>query len=172
MELTPDFDFTEILNGEKVMTFHPLRLHQHVSQNINRLLVNYVYSNKLGNVFYSPLDVILQEGVQVVQPDLLFIKKENAAIEQDWIRGVPDMICEIIGKGTYIKDTVVKKEIYEACKVPEYWMIFPELLFVEVFVLDSDEKYFLYSYAEGKGTVKSKILEGFEFNIKDIIPDN
>ncbi|KJU81482.1 hypothetical protein MBAV_006324 [Candidatus Magnetobacterium bavaricum] len=51
-------------------------------------------------------------------------------------------------------------------------MIFPELLFVEVFVLDSDEKYFLYSYAEGKGTVKSKILEGFEFNIKDIIPDN
>ncbi|MBF0345171.1 MAG: Uma2 family endonuclease [Nitrospirae bacterium] len=68
----------------------------------------------------------------------MFIKKENMAIFQDWIRGVPDMVVEIVSKGSVTKDTITKKEIYERYKVHEYWIIFPELETIEVLTIDVD----------------------------------
>ncbi|MBF0345749.1 MAG: Uma2 family endonuclease [Nitrospirae bacterium] len=68
--------------------------------------------------------------------DILFIRKENSAIMQDYIRGVPDMVCEIVSKGSVAKGTVTKKEIYERYKVPEYWIVFPELETIEVFTIE------------------------------------
>ncbi|MBF0344346.1 MAG: Uma2 family endonuclease [Nitrospirae bacterium] len=168
--LEPDFDLTEIINGVEVMGPSPFGKHQDISQNINRLLVNYVHKNKLGKVFYSPLDVILKEGMQKLQPDLLFIKKENMAIFQDWIRGVPDMVCEIVSKGSHTKDTLTKKEIYERYKVPEYWIILPEFETIEVLIIEGD-KYKLFSTSEGEGIVKSKVIEGLEIDVNDVFGD-
>ncbi|MBF0606938.1 MAG: Uma2 family endonuclease [Candidatus Magnetobacterium sp. LHC-1] len=165
--LERDFDLTEIINGVEVMGPSPFGKHQDISQNINRLLVNYVHMNKLGKVFYSPLDVILKEGVQKLQPDILFIRKENMAIFQDFVRGVPDMVCEIVSKGSVTKDTVTKKKIYEHYKVPEFWIVIPELETIEVFTIKGDV-YELFSVAEGEGIVKSKVIEGLEVDTNDV----
>ncbi|MEO5360785.1 MAG: Uma2 family endonuclease [Nitrospirota bacterium] len=165
--LTRDYDLTEIIDGVEVMGPSPFMKHQDISSNLYGIIWNYVKANGLGKVFYSPLDIIFEEGVNRLQPDILFIKKENMTILQDWIRGVPDMVCEIVSQGTFRKDTETKKAIYEKYKVPEYWIVVPEFLTIEIFTMEND-KYKLNSAAEIEGTVTSKVIEGLKVNIEDI----
>ncbi|MEO5361450.1 MAG: Uma2 family endonuclease [Nitrospirota bacterium] len=164
---TRDFDLTEIINGEEVMGPSPFGKHQDISSNLNYIIHHYVKTNKLGKVYYSPLDIIFEEGVNRLQPDIIFIRKENMAIFQDWIRGVPDMVCEIVSSGSYEKDIEVKKAIYEKYRVPEYWIVIPELQTIDILIIE-DNKYKLHSVAGIDGTVTSKVIEGLEVPIKDI----
>ncbi|MBF0608573.1 MAG: Uma2 family endonuclease [Candidatus Magnetobacterium sp. LHC-1] len=168
--LERDFDLTEIINGVEVMGPSPFRKHQNISKNLYDTINPFVVKNKLGVVYYSPLDVILQEKEQELQPDLLFIRKENKAIAQDWIRGVPDMVCEIVSKGSLTKDTVTKKEVYERYKVPEFWLVFPELETIQVFTIEGDQ-YKLFSTSDNDGIVKSKVIEGLEIDVNDVFGD-
>ncbi|KJU85817.1 restriction endonuclease [Candidatus Magnetobacterium bavaricum] len=165
-----DFDLTEIINGVEVMGPSPFGKHQNISWKLNDIISQHIKKTKTGYVFYAPLDVILQEDVQEVQPDLLFIKKENMGIFQDFIRGVPDMVCEIVSKGSVAKDTLTKKKIYERYKVPEYWIVFPEMETIEVLTIEGDA-YELLSVAEGEGIVKSKVIEGLEVDVNDVFGD-
>ncbi len=121
--LEKDFDLTGIINGVEVMGASPFRKHQDIILNLYDIISPYVRKNKLGMLYIYPLYVILQDKQQRLQPDLLFIRKENSAIAQDWIRGVPDMVCEIVYKGSVTKDTVTKMKIYEKFRVPEYWIV-------------------------------------------------
>ncbi|WP_236861837.1 Uma2 family endonuclease [Candidatus Magnetominusculus xianensis] len=158
---------TEIINGEEVMGPSPFFKHQRIVSKLHLIIGQFVNRNNLGEVCLSPLDVIFEEGVNRLQPDILFIKKENMNIGQDWIRGVPDMVCEIISAGSYEKDTDIKKAIYEKYKVPEYWIVIPELQTIEILTID-DDKYKLHSIAAFEGVVISKIIEGLQVAIKDI----
>ncbi|MBF0488334.1 MAG: Uma2 family endonuclease [Nitrospirae bacterium] len=162
-----DFDLTEIINGEEVMTHSPFRKHQRIAVKIFRQLDRFVEHNKLGFVYFSPLDVIFEEGENRLQPDIFFVRNENEGIEQDWIRGVPDMVCEIISPGTLNRDVYIKKEIYEKYGVPEYWVIFPDFMAIEILTLESGE-YVRYSFAEVEGMVTSKVIDGLQVNVKDI----
>ncbi|KJJ83936.1 restriction endonuclease [Candidatus Omnitrophus magneticus] len=165
-----DFDLTEIINGEEVVGPSPFDKHQNIEGNLYYTIRRYIQRNGLGKVYVSPLDVIFAEDFQRLQPDVLFIKKENMSIVKGWIRGVPDMVCEVISKGTISRDTVTKRAVYEQFKVPEYWIVFPEHETVQVFTLESD-KYILYSTAEGEGVIKSKVIEGLELDINDVFED-
>ncbi|MBF0337982.1 MAG: Uma2 family endonuclease [Nitrospirae bacterium] len=168
--LERDFDLTEIINGVEVMGPSPFGKHQDISSNLYDLIRQHIKKTKTGKVFYSPLDVILKEGEQRLQPDILFIRKENIGIFQDWIRGVPDMVCEIVSKGSVTKDTVTKKKIYERYKVPEFWIVLPEFETIEVFTIEGGV-YELFSTSEGEVIVKSKVIEGLEIDIKDVFGD-
>ncbi|MBF0537692.1 MAG: Uma2 family endonuclease [Nitrospirae bacterium] len=168
--LERDFDLTEIINGVEVMSPSPFRKHQAISSNLSNIINPYVRHRKLGKVYYSPLDVILKEGEQRLQPDLLFIRKDNMDIVKDWIRGVPDMVCEIVSKGSVGKDTVTKKNIYESFRVPEYWIVIPEFETIEILTIEGD-RYELFSIAEGEGVVRSKVIEGLVVDIKDVFEE-
>ncbi|MBF0316814.1 MAG: Uma2 family endonuclease [Nitrospirae bacterium] len=168
--LERDFDLTEIINGVEVMSPSPFEKHQRIVLNLSDIISPYVRKNKLGRLHLSPLDVILKEGQQRLQPDLLFIRKENMAIVQDWIRGVPDMVCEIVSKGSHGKDTITKKDIYERYRVPEYWIVLPELETIEVLTIEGD-RYEIFSIAEGEGVVKSKVMEGLKVDVKDVFEE-
>ncbi|WP_420265886.1 Uma2 family endonuclease [Candidatus Magnetominusculus dajiuhuensis] len=165
--LERDLDLTEIVNGEEVVGPSPFGMHQGISGKLYLKIAAFVLMKDLGQVYYSPLDVIFEESLNRLQPDILFIRKENMAIFQDWVRGVPDMVCEIVSRGTFIRDTATKKEIYEKYKVPEYWIVIPEFKAVEVLTIEND-RYERYSIAEIEGVVTSKVIEGLQVNIKDI----
>ncbi|MBF0321312.1 MAG: Uma2 family endonuclease [Nitrospirae bacterium] len=165
-----DFDLTEIINGEEVVSPSPFTKHQRIISNLFRIIDRHVEANKLGKVYLSPLDVIFEEGVNRLQPDILFIRKENAAIEQDWIRGVPDMVCEIVSPSSYEYDTEVKKAVYEKYGVPEYWIVMPEVKTIEIFILETN-KYKLLTVAAFDGVITSKVIDGLQVNIKDVFED-
>jgi len=162
-----DFDLSEIIDGEEYILHSPFTRHQEISINIINELLYYVRKNNLGKVYYSPLDVIFKDGINEVQPDLIFIKNENLSIVQDFIRGVPDMLCEIISKSTSKKDLVTKKALYEKYGVSEYWVVYPDIEMVEIFTIENS-RYVTYSIAVGDGIVKSKVIDGLEFNITNI----
>ncbi|MBF0464519.1 MAG: Uma2 family endonuclease [Nitrospirae bacterium] len=162
-----DLDLTEIINGEEIMGPSPFTRHQRIVFNLADILRHYVKKNNLGEVCLSPLDVIFEEGINRLQPDILFIKKENMFIIQDWIRGVPDMVCEIISSGSYEMDTEIKKAIYEKYRVPEYWIVMPEPQTIEILTIVGD-KYKLHSVAAIEGFITSKVIEGLQVNVNDI----
>lgn len=170
LTLERDLDLTEIINGEEVVSPSPFRKHQEIAMKLTMIMNRHVEANGLGKLYFSPLDVILEEGINRVQPDILFVRKDNTAILQDWIRGVPDMVCEIVSPGGYRQDNDVKKAIYEKYGVPEYWLVLSEYSAVIVLTLDSG-KYIGHSFAEIEGVVTSKVIEGLQVNIKEVFED-
>ncbi|QWR76555.1 Uma2 family endonuclease [Candidatus Magnetomonas plexicatena] len=165
--LETDFDLTEIINGEESMGPSPFDKHQDVVFNLADIIRRHVRSNKLGKVYLSPLDVIFEEGINRVQPDILFVRKENLSIVRGWVRGVPDMVCEIVSPWSYERDTLVKRDIYERYKVPEYWIVLPEFMSVQILTVEND-KYKLHSVAAIEGFVTSKVIEGLQVNITEV----
>jgi Uma2 family endonuclease len=71
----------------------------------------------------------------VVQPDILFVRKERAGIIGEMnLQGAPDLVIEILSAGTRSKDLDLKRKIYAGFGVQEYWIVDPELATVEVLV--------------------------------------
>ncbi|MBF0467254.1 MAG: Uma2 family endonuclease, partial [Nitrospirae bacterium] len=149
------------------MTPSPFFKHQMFASRLHLIIGQYVKINNLGEVCFSPLDVIFDDGMHRFQPDLLFIRKENTSAIKDWIRIVPDMVCEIISPGSYERDTEVKKSVYEKNRVPEYWLVMPEIQTIEILTIEGD-KYKLHSMAALDGAVTSKVIEGLIVNVKEI----
>lgn len=163
-----DFDLTEIINGENRIAPSHFGYHQLVLNRINYRIITYLEKNPIGEVYISPLDVILEEGINRLQPDLIFIKNENKNIFQDWIRGVPDLLIEIVSKGTHSRDTVEKKEIYERYGVSEYWLVYPEMCTIEIIILE-EKRYKIFSSSDyTPEKVNSKLLPSLEIKIEKI----
>lgn len=161
-------DLTQIINGEEIMSPSPKIPHQKASRKLQRILEDYAEANNLGDVFNAPLDVIFEEGVNSLQPDLMFIARENEHIIQDWIRGAPDLVVEIISKSNFRLDTVVKKKIYERYGVKEFWIVFPEKPSIEIHTL-LNGKYELFATFSNDEQVQSPLLDGLSFKVNAII---
>ena len=67
---------TEYIDGEIIMAPTPTVPHQRAVLNIAFALQQFVRQKGLGEVFASPLDVVLPSG-DVVQPDIFFLAKED-----------------------------------------------------------------------------------------------
>jgi Uma2 family endonuclease len=139
--------------------------HQRIVGKVYRAL--FQFSVKLGEVFVSPLDVIFDNG-NVCEPDVLFVSNENKnIITKKNITGVPDLMVEVVSKGSVVRDYVEKKNDYEHFGVKEYWLIDPLNETIIVHALE-DTKYQVFSSVEEQGIAKSKILEGFELSFEEM----
>ena len=72
----PDDQQYQIIEGELFMAPAPYSDHQRVSRELAVPLINHVKNHDLGEVFYAPFDVIIDDR-NVVQPDLLFVDKSR-----------------------------------------------------------------------------------------------
>jgi Uma2 family endonuclease len=97
---------------------------------------------------------------QAVQPDVIFISQARGQIVQEVIRGVPDLVAEVVSEGSWKRDRVEKKGLYEQFGVAEYWIIDPEARAMEVFVLGKGG-YQLQSRAAPGEAAFSNLLPGF-----------
>jgi Uma2 family endonuclease len=101
----------------------------------------------------------------------LFIAKEREKIIERGgpVWGSPDLIVEVISKGTVQHDRVTKKNLYARFGVKEYWLVDPKSETVQVLVLENG-KYEDFDFGEigVKNMVKSQVLTGFELDIQTI----
>jgi Uma2 family endonuclease len=165
LEETPSEARYEIRNYHLIEMPSPITQHQRIVGKVYRLL--FQVSAQLGEVFISPLDVIFDEG-NVCEPDILFISNENKdIITKKNIVGVPDLLVEVVSKGSVVRDYVEKKNDYESFGVKEYWLIDPLNETIIVHSLE-DKKYKVFSSVEEQGTAKSKILPDFELSFEEI----
>ncbi len=162
-----DFDLTQIINGKEIIMPSPVGVHQKISSRLANRLFNFVESKNLGEVYSAPFDVILEEGVNRVQPDILFVRHDRLNIIRNFVEGAPDLVVEIISPSSFDQDNVEKKELYARFGVPEYWIAEPRLKLIEVFFLEGG-KYKLNNYAIESGTVNSPLLPGFSVDLQSI----
>lgn len=146
----------ELWNGEIIISPAPHPDHQTIMLNFAATLREFVAADQLGKIFVSPVDVVLTPH-RVVQPDVLFIAKGRRDIVQEHIVGAPDLVMEVISVGSWQRDRIQKKALYEQAGVAEYWIVDPDSETIEVFVLTKGI-YQLHSKSTRKESAKSRLL--------------
>jgi len=161
----PDDERCELIDGELIPMPSPTALHQTL---LKKLALGFMVleSRGLGTMFFAPLDVILS-NFDVVQPDLIFISNERAHIIDDYIRGAPDLLVEILSPSTQRRDRIVKRNLYARHGVREYWLIDPYAKTITVLILGANGYNTHAVYGAGD-TLTSPTLPGFALNLSDL----
>lgn len=157
----------ELLDGEIMKKNAPTPWHQRLSRMLLRQIDNHVTEKKLGEVFYAPIDVFLND-YNAPQPDLVFVSEaKKNLITNDGIVGVPDLVVEIISPSSVKRDRFQKRGIYERFAVPEYWIADPQNQEIEVYTLSAAGRYELFGMATVQDLARG---EGFMLT-SSVLPD-
>jgi Uma2 family endonuclease len=157
----------EIIDGNLLMAPAPDTWHQDWLSDLNSLIKSFVRKKKLGRVFFSPVDVVLDQE-NIVQPDLVFVARANAdIIQRRGIFGAPDPLVELVSPSSVRRDRYQKKDLYARFGVKEYWIGDPANKSLEILTLKSG-RYELHCAAEEKGKLTSLVIPGFEFDLAEV----
>ncbi len=178
--LTWKFDeYVELIRGRISRMSAPLRSHQFANGEVFFQIRSHI--DLLGcQVFAAPFDVRLHNFKKstkdndvhtVVQPDICVVCNLSKLDKRGCV-GAPDLIVEILSKGTKKKDYTEKKDLYEQNGVKEYWIVSTKDRSLTAFDLDENGKFqFRNTFFEGD-FVASKVLENFELDLDKIfLPD-
>ena len=124
----------ELIDGEHYVTPSPKISHQVIVGNLHFAIRQYLERSPVGQVFLSPLDVVLSH-FDVVVPDLLFVKAERRSglLTKQNVRGAPDLVIEVGSPSTRRRDETIKRRLFERSEVSEYWIVDPELEVVRIY---------------------------------------
>jgi len=137
LKLADDGNRYEVIEGVLYVAPAPNPRHQRRLLRLVTQVDSVVRERHLGEIFISPIDVLMPGGTPV-QPDVLFIANDNPAeIDEDhYIRGVPDLVIEVASPSTAGYDRREKQDLYARAGVREYWLVHPADVTIEVLVLD------------------------------------
>ena len=129
----------ELIDGKIYMMAGASAQHQDIVGNLFFILKNYTKTDKKCLPRIAPFDLKLHNNghINVVQPDLMLFCQDD----------IPCAIFEVLSPSTAYKDATVKKDLYEANSVKEYFLVNPEYKIIEKFIL-KNQKYF-YDKAYG-----------------------
>jgi len=151
-ESLPDDDNRyEIIDGFLYRSTPPSYFHQWIIRWLDHSVGMPAEQQGLGFAATAPVGLLMPGG-DPVQPDFVFVLKEHAEIINDRkIRGVPDVIVEVISPGSVAYDERVKLLAYAAAGVPEYGLIVPTERVVRLYKLDAPGRYaFPKTFTEGQ----------------------
>ncbi len=160
----------EILDGELFMVPAPNIRHQRLSKRIASALMAQLETTGSGEVFWAPCDVVLSDE-NVLQPDLLFVRRERSGIiGEAHVSGPPDLVVEILSPGTRSKDVEIKRKLYAAFGVREYWIVDPDAETIEVLTW-TDRGYAAAGVYGPSEYLLSPLLPGLKLPLADIFRD-
>jgi Uma2 family endonuclease len=150
-EILPEGILCQVIDNVIYMSPAPTFEHQDIVSEIGMQIRLFVNKAKKGKCIVSPVDVFLDQR-NAFQPDVLFISTENLGIVKEGkVRGAPDIVVEVLSKGTKLHDGGKKKVAYERNGVKEYFLVEQKTKEVTAFYLTS-AKY------EQQEKVKNKII--------------
>ncbi len=158
----------EIVDGVEIMAASPIPEHQGASIRISTPLHIFVSQNELGQVWYAPLDVVVQQNPpRVRQPDLMFVSNERASMVGSRIEGGPDLVVEILSPSNTRSHIEEKLADYATVNVLECWLVSLEARTVEV--LRQEAGQWRRAYIRGAGDVlESAVLPGLDLDIASV----
>jgi Uma2 family endonuclease len=93
---------------------------------------------------------------------MVFVRAERLAIiGEEEIAGVPDLVMEILSPRTWLYDRREKMQVYQEAGIPEYWIVDPRALTIEVYVLEQGT-YLLAGQYTREEVAPSQVIVGFE----------
>lgn len=159
---------TEYIDGEIIMAPAPTVPHQRAVFNIASALRQFVLQNRGGEIFVSPLDVVLPSG-DVVQPDIFLLNPRQAerAGTANRVEEAPPFLVEILSPSSVKHDTVKKREVYERNGVREYWIVDVKERAVSQLILR--KKHYVLTELGEAADIKGAVLSGFEMRVGELL---
>lgn len=172
----PGPDRYELIDGEAYLMAGPAHVHQRVSGEILRQLLNFLEGKKC-EAISAPFDVRLfeKEGDEpesvdtVVQPDIMVVC-DKAKLDDRGLKGAPEMVIEILSPSTQRLDRLTKFELYQRGGVKEYWIVDPANQSVQVFLLDN-AAFHLHEVYGSKDVAKVNVLDGCFIEVCKVFPE-
>ncbi len=168
LQIQDDGNFYELIDGVIIMSPSPTPKHQGAMIEITGQIFEYLRRNPIGQVF-AELDVHLGEGPTggdlVYRPEVIFVRKDRLRQMEDKIFGAPELVVEVISKGSRRFDTETKKGDYERFGVREYWLIDPARQALTFFRLQDGQ--FVEIHASGD-SFESQAVPGFQLDLKRV----
>lgn len=125
-KLPDDGNRYEIIDGWLYFSTTSSYFHQWIIKRLVHLVGGPAEDQGLAYADFAPIGVLMP-GCKPVQPDFVVVLAEHASIIQDKrIRGVPDLIVEVLSPGNSDYDEEVKLAAYAQAGLPEYAIIDPE----------------------------------------------
>jgi Uma2 family endonuclease len=164
----------EIIDGEHFVTPSPNRRHQRLVGRLHARMAWFLDAHPgHGEVFLAPFDVVLSFH-DVVEPDLLFIATDQAAIlTEKNVQGPPALVIEVLSKSTRKRDAQTKRRLFERTGVREYWLVDPELDLVQVFRTTPEGKLARVAEltAEDDDALTTPLLPGWTLQMRELFRD-
>lgn len=162
----------EVIEGNLYMSPAPLSRHQLVLGELYAQFRRFVREQDRGQVIFAPIDVVLDPNAVTVQPDLVYVAKENLDIIREAnIWGVPDLLLEVVSPGNVAHDRKTKYHAYAAPGVREYWIVDGDAQTIDVFVLRG-RAYAPLGHFTVDDEAVSEVLPGFSLSVADVLTDD
>jgi len=108
---------------------------------VGTVLQTWAESRQCGEVYLAPMAVRLSESV-ALEPDVFFVRTEHAErVRQTHVEGAPDLVVDILSRGTRNDVRGTRFYDYEAAGVPEIWVIDADRRVAEAWRLGEDGRY-------------------------------
>jgi Uma2 family endonuclease len=143
----------------------PTTSHQRIVLLLVSLLNAFASLSNLGEALFAGVRIRLWEG-KIREPDVVFMLAEHASrITEDYWIGA-DLVMEVVSgsDNDRRRDLVEKREEYAQARIPEYWIVDPELGQITVLVLDGASYAVHGVFARGQQAT-SKLLPGFTVDV-------
>lgn len=115
--------YEEILEGEVTRRAAPGARHELICGRLHDIVQASVANFASTRLLPRRTEIEVLRGT-IVRPDLALVTRDNTRL---WL------VAEIVSSDDHRIDTVLKKQIYEAIKVPRLWMIDPRYDNLEVY---------------------------------------
>lgn len=160
----------EYIDGEIYLLSSPKTAHQIALTELFGIFYNW-FQGKECVPLVAPYDITLKrnlENINVVQPDIMVIcDLEEKLDENDYYKGIPALVVEILSQSTRSKDLIKKLDLYMSCDVREYWIVNPINREVTVYLFEDKNISSNITYRKPE-IVQSYIFEGLSAELNRI----
>ena len=155
----------ELTDGHLELLPMPTEYHQDVVITLFQLITAFVEARGLGKTSLAPLRMRIRRG-KFREPDVLFMKGENAARRQGGFWDRADLVVEVVSEDDPSRDWEKKLADYADAGIPEYWIADPRDKTLTVFTLDPGAAAYREAgrYREGEAA-KSLLLDGLTIDV-------
>lgn len=160
----------ELVAGRLDVLPTPTWLHQLIVDFLLTLIKDHLKDQRIpGVVLFAPLPIRLFEGT-IREPDLLFVRPEHIPVAPDNYPKRIDLAVEVVSEGTEARerDYVDKRVDYAKARVPEYWIVDPEMHKVTILVLEGDEYRVACECGPGQ-LAQSQLFSGLGIDVDAIL---
>ena len=167
-EMPEDGRRYEVVEGDLYVSPAPKTRHQRISLRLSAFLERAEEAG-FGVALAAPTDVYLDDA-NGVQPDLLFVRRVHTdMVVEDNVRGVPDLVTEILSPTTRARDLGVKLRLYARFGVRVYWVVDPEAETITVYEPAGDGNGYARRAVLSRGdTLRCDLFPGVEVEVAKV----
>jgi len=149
--------YEETLNGTPLVRLPPGARHELICRRLHQCIHASV-ANLASTRLLPPRRQVRLSAETIVCPDLALV---TVATNKLWLA------AEIVSSDDHAPDTVIKKQIYEECKLPRLWMLDPRYDNIEVYHA-TQYGMALREILAGSEILNERLLPEFQLTVKEL----